>query len=248
MEIKRFFIGAEKISNGTALIDNDEFFHITKVLRLKKGYEIILCAGGGVDFHAVIESISNDGVTARIIGQSENLTELPFSLTMLQALPSGGGKLEVIIQKAVETGVGRFIPFASERAGEKKVNLPRLEKIAKEAAKQCGATRLMEIRPPVSFREAVEIAALSSFGVMAYEEERANTLFDFKDAFILDGFSAAFIIGAEGGFTAEENECAKKRGIASITLGARVLRCETAGVVVSALISGLYGDVRKNRA
>ncbi|MDR2090473.1 MAG: 16S rRNA (uracil(1498)-N(3))-methyltransferase [Clostridiales bacterium] len=244
MEIKRFFIEDDKIKNGKAVVDNDEFFHMTKALRLKKGYKIILCTGGGVDYYAEIDGVFEGFLTAKIERSEINSADLPFLLTMLQAIPSKD-KLDIIVQKAVETGVSVFVPVVSGRVNDKNVNLPRLRKIAKEAAKQCEANRLMKILPPVSFVDAVGLARQSEFGVMAYEKEREKTIFSFANAFKSDSFSAAFIVGAEGGFSEEECEYARARGIETVTLGTRILRCETAGIVVSSLISGLYENARK---
>jgi 16S rRNA (uracil1498-N3)-methyltransferase len=239
MELKRFFIEKDKINDGSAVVGGDEFFHITKVLRLKKGYKIILCVGDGVDRHAVIDGISDGFLTAKIEYSEENSSDLPFLSTMLQSIPSND-KLDVVVQKAVETGVGIFVPVRSEYASERQINLPRLNKIAKEAAKQCGANRLMKILEPISFADAVELACRSSLKIMAYEKEKSKTIFSLKEAFKSENFSAAFMVGAEGGFSGAEHEYAKKRGVESVTLGRRILRCETAGVVVSSLISGLY--------
>jgi 16S rRNA (uracil1498-N3)-methyltransferase len=239
MELKRFFIENDKINGLTAVVDNDEFFHITRVLRLKKGYKIILCVGDGIDRYAAIDGIFDGFLTAKIEHTENNFSDLPFVSTMLQSIPSSD-KLDFIVQKAVETGVGIFVPVMSEYAGERRVNLPRLNKIAKEAAKQCGANRLMKIREPISFADAVELACRSSLKIMAYEKEKSRTLFSLKNAFEAENFSAAFMVGAEGGFSGGEYEYARERGIAAVTLGKRILRCETAGVVVSSLISGLY--------
>ncbi|MDR3263667.1 MAG: 16S rRNA (uracil(1498)-N(3))-methyltransferase [Clostridiales bacterium] len=239
MEIKRFFIPSEKIDKQCAVIDNDEFYHIVKVLRLKKGFKIVVCTGDGKDYYATIDKIHDGYLTAAIHETIVNDTELPFKLTMLQAIPSKD-KLEIIVQKAVETGVSVFVPFISTHVNDSRVNIERLEKIIKEAAKQCGANKLMRIIPPVDFEEAVNIAKKSFLPIIAYEKETDGRLCKLSERFKTKDFSAAFFVGPEGGFTDEEASCAKDNGIAAITLGKRILRCETAGVVVSALIASEY--------
>ncbi|MDR1939482.1 MAG: 16S rRNA (uracil(1498)-N(3))-methyltransferase [Clostridiales bacterium] len=239
MEIKRFFVEPEKLNGSVAVIDNGEFYHMTRVLRLKKGYKIIVCTGDGNDYYGEIDGVSDGCATVKIEKSLPNQTALPFDLTMLQAIPARD-KLEIIVQKAVETGVKRFIPFVSRHVNDGSVNLERLKKIAREAAKQCGANAPAEVLPPVSFAEAVREAKRSEVAIAAYERHKGDTVANLRGRFKKDGFSVSFMIGAEGGFAAEEAEYMQKNGVELVTLGRRVLRCETAGVVVSALISAVY--------
>ncbi|MDR3293279.1 MAG: 16S rRNA (uracil(1498)-N(3))-methyltransferase [Clostridiales bacterium] len=243
MEIKRFFTEPQNIQGETVAIEGDEFFHITKVLRLKKGFKIVVSVGDGKDYFAVIQGIEEGRLTAKIESVTQNETELPYALTMLQAIPAKD-KIEIIVQKAAEMGVRTFIPFFSEHVNEKEVNLIRLNKIAREAAKQCGASRVMEILPPVGFCDAVRIAGESSVAVMAYEYEKSTRLSSVtKNVPRGENFSVAFMIGAEGGFSQSESEYASAHGITPVTLGKRILRCETAGVAVAAILcERLAGD------
>lgn len=250
MEIKRFFVTPDKLTPASVIIDGDEFYHITKVLRLKKGYKIVVCTGDGNDYFAVIDGVFDNRITAVIEKISPNETNLPFKLVMLQAVPAKD-KLEFIVQKAAELGVSRFVPFFSSRVNERSINIPRLEKIAKEAAKQCGANTLMRVDGAVSFEQAVKIAVASSVAVLAYEEQEredeSKTLLAMRDRFKAndDGFSAAFIIGPEGGFDKSEAEYMRENGIEPVTLGRRILRCETAGIAAAAIITALYDGENK---
>ena len=144
-----------------------------------------------------------------------------------------GDKLETVIQKSVELGASRIIPFESSRcikrpkAEKQEKQTARLQRIAEEAAKQCGRSRLPEVTPPVSFREMLNVAKKADLALFCYENEKATTV---KEALksSTKPQSIAVIVGSEGGFSPEEAISAEESGVRSVTLGKRILRCETA--------------------
>ena len=244
MEIRRFFVSQSDIRGNDITVSGEEFFHIVKVLRLKKGFKIIVCSGDGQDYYAEIRDIHGDSLLASVTDIRPNATALDFSLTLFQAIPSKD-KLETIVQKAAELGVSRFVPFISERVNNVEIDLDRLKRVSKEAAKQCGANKLMEISKSLPFQEALNLAAGAGHCLMAYEREKNRHIFDYEDVFKSRDFSAALIIGSEGGFTENEAALAEALGIKPFTLGRRVLRCETAGVAAAAMLINEYD--RANR-
>jgi 16S rRNA (uracil1498-N3)-methyltransferase len=148
--------------------------------------------------------------------------------------------MELVIQKAVELGAMRIVPFLGARSivrpDEKSMEKKRVrwQRIASEAACQCGRGRVPVVEPLFSFRQAVQDAARMEQALLFYECERQVHLKD-----VLAGqhpASVALMIGPEGGFAANEVQEAKENGLTSVSLGARILRCETAPLAALAAV------------
>ena len=157
----------------------------------------------------------------------------------LLALPKGD-KMEFIVQKAVELGVSRIVPYLSKNCvsrpdkTEKKVE--RWRKIAAEAAKQCGRGRLPEVAAVVPVAQAIAQAAESETALFFYENERRTGLHDALAGGVRD--TVSLMVGPEGGFDPAEARAAVDAGLQSVSLGTRILRCETAPI--AALAAVLY--------
>ena len=155
------------------------------------------------------------------------------------ALPKGD-KMDFIVQKAVELGAYAVVPYLSKNCvsrperTEKKVE--RWRKIAAEAAKQCGRGVLPSVEGVIPFAQAVARAAAHETALFLYENEKQTGL----RAALADGLgeTVALLVGPEGGFAPEEAEAAADAGLKSVSLGTRILRCETAPV--AALAALLY--------
>ncbi|MDO4572496.1 MAG: RsmE family RNA methyltransferase [Clostridia bacterium] len=222
----RFF--AEDIGERVRIC-GDDFKHISRVLRLKRGDALTLCDGRGMEYEARIEAIEADAALCRVGSARPAGTEPPCRVTLCQCLPKGG-KLETVIQKCTELGVYAVQPVLSRRCvsvpADFSKRLPRLNRVACEAAKQSRRGLLPEVRPLVP----LEALRPEDYGCMlvAYEEERALSL-----KAVLRGRpmpeSAALVIGPEGGFEASEVGGLTARGAVAVSLGRRILRCETAG-------------------
>jgi len=236
----RFFIGKEAFGNGVACICGDDVAHITKVLRLKVSDSLILCDGDRTDYLCTISEIEKDRVTLTITDKMANRAESKTSITLYQGVPKSD-KMDFIIQKCVELGVCNIVPVESARcvakikdSDKKRV---RWQRIAEEAAKQCGRGIIPQIGIACSFSEAIK--ANHDLKIMPYECEEDSNLAD-----ALKGASAgadiAIYIGPEGGFEQAEADSAAKAGVKTVTLGPRILRCETAGI---ATISAVMYDL-----
>ena len=239
----RFFVQLDKIDleHNTVRIDGEDAHHISRSLRMAKGEQITVCDMQGREYDCSICDFCDDSsVTAEIIACFDCKSEPPYEATVYQGLPKGD-KLDTVIQKSVECGAFAVRTFESSRciakekseSGEKK--LARRKKIALEAAKQSGRGRVPEVLPTVSFKEAVEEAARADIPLLCYEDERAVSL----RAALKRGLagienasgkkpSVAIMIGSEGGFSPEEAEYARDRGMITVGLGPRILRTETA--------------------
>ncbi len=236
-----FFVKRENITDENIIISGDDAFHIARSLRMAVGDEIAVSDGEGEAYKCTLTKIRDEECECEIIESLKKNTEPPFPITLCMAYPKGD-KLEVVIQKAVELGATRIIPFESSRCikrpkAEKQEKLVRrLNKIAEEAAKQCGRAVLPQVTAPLSYRAMLEKTKETEIRLFCYEDERTSSIKN-----IIDGKdmprSASVIVGCEGGFSPEEAEEARDAGCTTVSLGGRILRCETApSFALSALI------------
>lgn len=234
----RFFVAGQP-ENGLLTLHGENAHHAGRVLRLRPGESVTLCDGKGTDFDCTIESVEKDAVVCRVQDSYPAQTEPKQRLTLFMALPKGD-KMDFIVQKAVELGVREIVPYLSKNCvsrpdkTEKKVE--RWQKIALEAAKQCGRGYLPAVGAVIPFEQAAAQAAQSETALFFYEHEKQTGL---RDA-LADGVgeTVSLLIGPEGGFAPEEAALAVDAGLKSVSLGTRILRCETAPV--AALAAVLY--------
>ena len=157
----RFFVDKEKIGEQLIEIEGQDAFHIARSLRMAVGDEITVCDGEGFEYRATLSKIRDESCLAEIVSKNSSESELPVSVTLFMAYPKGD-KLETVIQKAVELGVDKIVPFESSRcikrpkAEKTDKLLQRLNRIAEEAAKQCGRSKLPCVNAPVSFKETIK--------------------------------------------------------------------------------------------
>ena len=237
---------AEKIEGGIALLPPEEARHALKVLRLKPGDAVAVSDGQGASWTGRIERLDAQQATIRLAGELEG-GESPVAITLYQGLPKAD-KLELIAQKATELGVHRLGPVVMARsvaradAREAERKAERLRRIALEACKQCGRSRVPEIAPAIGFAEALNDMARRDLMLMPWEEARGARM---ADAFARrpDARDLGLLIGPEGGIERTEAERVLGFGGMAITLGPRILRCETAAIACAALLQQLWGDI-----
>lgn len=247
--MNKFFVPEENISFGRACIRGEDVRHIRKVLRLRCGDKININNCNGKEFLGTIEKIDKDEVVVNVIEELMLYNESKLKIYLFQGLPKSG-KMDLIVQKAVELGVYEITPVITSRvvvknnSGDfKKVD--RWNKIAKEACKQSKRSIIPKVNVPISFEELLDDGKCMDFIVVPYENER-NTgvkklINSIKDKNSLE--KIAIVIGPEGGF--EEQEIQELKDIKShiVTLGPRILRTETAGFVCISLIMYELGDL-----
>ena len=233
-----FFASPADISDRDIFLRGEDYNHIRNVLRMKRG-EVISVSDGitAKEYRCHIEDYTNDTVHCRLDFIKDADTELPVRVFLFQSLPKSD-KMEFIIQKAVELGVSDIIPVASERCvvklDERKAaaKTERWNMIAKAAAKQSARRIIPVVHDVQSFGEALKNAGECDVRLIPYELAE-----DFSKTREIIGSqkpegSVAIFIGPEGGYAEEEIEKAKEAGIVPITLGRRILRTETAALVV----------------
>ena len=244
----KFFVLPEKVQNNKIIIDTDDVAHIRRVLRMNVGDELLVCDSSGCDYDAKIAEMDEKKVVCDIIEKKKSQTESEIELTLYQGIPKGS-KMEFIIQKNCELGIKRIVPVAMQRcvsklenrkAEEKKVI--RWQKIAEEAAKQSGRGIIPEILMPISLKDAVEELKKADLAFVPYECEGENLLKPLLKS-NSDAKKIGFLIGPEGGFDLSEIEMIKAAGLSPVTLGKRILRTETAGMAVSAIVMYEIGDL-----
>ncbi len=234
----KFFVSKENISDHIVILDGDNAKHISSVLRAKKGEEITVCDGEGMDYTCEITEIEKNKITAKITDIFSNNSEPNIKITLFQALPKSD-KMELVIQKCIEIGVDLIVPVKTEHCvvnlkGKEDKKIQRWNKIAEAAAKQCGRGKIPKVENVMSFKSAIKKSKNLDLTIIPYEKEKENTLKSFCKGF--KGNSIGIFIGPEGGFSLDEINFAKENGVKSVTLGKRILRTETAGLVASVIL------------
>ena len=241
--MRRFYSPPENSKENKISLNLDETRHLRDVLRLREGEKVHVFDGGGKEFLCEIETIEKQRTLLKIIDQvPPKSPESNLNLTLAIALLKGE-KFDLVVQKACELGVSKIIPLNSKRADvrlkdvkEAAKKLERWQKIALEAAKQCGRAKLMSIEMPMDFAEFIQTAD----GTKILFAEKAGISFSSLES----SNSMTAVVGSEGGWEDAEIELASAKGFQIITLGGRILRAETAAITVSALLQNHFGDLR----
>jgi 16S rRNA (uracil1498-N3)-methyltransferase len=215
--------------------------YIRSVLRLKKNDHLTVFDGQGNEYQAMVNSIQANLTVVEIL-KKYPLQDKPLRITLLQALPKAG-KMDFIIQKATELGVDGIIPFQSARCvsrltdDKKKQKASRWQKIAVEAARQCGRADVPVVSPCVDFEEMISCGERKGVKIIFWEEETQTGLSDVLRRQHSDWAEEFFIVvGPEGGFLKEEVDRAREAGFQSVSIGRQILRVETAVLAILAII------------
>lgn len=236
----RFLIDPDGIEDDIINLDVELSRRIARVLRLQPGDRITLLDGLGNELDAEIATLSKNGSTAKILGSTPCLNEASLRMTLAMAIPKGD-KLELIVQKCTELGISRMIVMNAHRSvariddDNRSRRIERLKKVAAEAVEQCGRCIVPDIAGPLSMDEVkIEIGNCDA-AFVACEDERGRSLKDALDG-KLDLKSVIMLIGPEGGFTLDELGIMLAAGAEPVSLGKRILRCETAAIAASAIV------------
>ena len=229
-----FFVESSAKQGDCYLISGADFNHIKNVLRMREGDEFFVSENGVCNLCSII-SFNDENVVAQIIEENYQNTELPVKIYLFQGLPKSD-KLELIIQKAVELGVGAIIPVEMKRCvvklddKKKKSKTARWQAIAEGAAKQSKRTVIPEVYDVMSYKQAISMAMELDMFLVPYESK--NGMSETVEALskITDCKSVGIFIGPEGGFEDNEISFALESGGKIVSLGKRILRTETAAI------------------
>jgi len=260
--MQRYFVEPAQFTGNELVIAGDDAHHISRVMRMAEGDQVIVSDGQSRTVIAEIVSFGNKEVTLVVTEELEQQSEAAWSVTIAQGLPKGD-KMELIVQKCTEIGAAGFIPFESQRVivqYDRKKEAKRLErwhKIAKEAAEQSHRNVIPTIAEPLSWKQL--LSSIASYDLVLFCYERAgaeghgiglkDVLQQYKQQWQQAGLvkpAILLIVGPEGGFAESEAEQAQEAGAKLVGLGKRILRAETAGMVGLSCIlyeSGEMGGV-----
>lgn len=238
----QFFVNPEQIQGKKVVILGKDVNHIKNVLRMKIGEEVAI--SNGIDekeYRCSVADLEEEQILLDLLFIKEENLELPSQIYLFQGLPKSD-KMEFIIQKAVELGVYEIIPVSTKRSVVKlddkkaKGKVVRWQQIAEAAAKQSKRKVIPLVRDVCSMNQAVEYALTMDVKLIPYElAENISQTKKYIEA-VKPQQSVAVFIGPEGGFAESEIQLAINSHICPITLGKRILRTETAGMTVLAIL------------
>ena len=243
----RFFVEPSQIGEKEIVITGPDVNHIRNVLRMRAGEELLAADGQGSEYRCILRELQDSEIRAEICRKLSGSAELPSRITLFQGLPKSD-KMDLIIQKCVELGVFRIVPVTTKRtvvkldAKKEESRRKRWTAVSESAAKQSGRGIIPEISGVRGFKEAVEEAGELDICLIPYEkaEDMGRTREILSG--IPAGASIGVFIGPEGGFEEEEVREAMEAGARPITLGRRILRTETAGMAVLAMLGYLLEE------
>lgn len=242
MTVPRFYHSGELTSHREMFLDEAAAHHAARVLRLKEEDAVVLFDGKGGEYPARITGIGKTKVTV-LTGEWQNIErESPLQIILVQGV-SSAEKMDFTVQKAVELGATAIQPLASQRsavrmdAARAQKRIEHWRKVAIAACEQCGRNRIPQIAEMVPLKYFIHKAEHDALRLMLSPEGGLS----FKQL-KYQGGGIIFLVGAEGGLTAQEEQAAGGAGFTLVTLGRRVLRTETAGLAALAAMQTLWGD------
>lgn len=241
-----FFVKNQQIKEDKIEIIGEDYRHLRNVLRYQLGDELEICDEKEIRYRTQIIDYQEKAAICAIQQRVEGTTELPFEVTLFQGLPKAD-KLEQIIQKNTEMGVCEVIPVEMERSivkveeKNKEKKLERWNKIALEASKQSGRQKITKVYEVMKFKNIIENISKYDIVLLLYENEKSLTLKQALQKYRKEKKMmqrVAIMVGPEGGFSKKEIDILSRfENIQIVTVGARILRTETAGVVALAMLN-----------
>ncbi len=238
--MSRFFVQKSAIKGKNIMVDGEEAHHILDVMRLKELDKVVTFDGTGMEYVGFIKEIKRKNLVIEIVETRTPSNKGSSKVTLIQAIPKKD-KMDYIAEKATELGVFSIVPVATKRTipdwdeAKRNANVERWRKIAQEASKQCGRSDIPEIDGIVDFTESVRGANKYDLALIAALSDEAvpikDILRDFK------GGRVAIAIGPEGDFTPDEIKLARESGFKLVSLGPRVLKSDTAGLAMLAILN-----------
>ena len=245
----RLFVLPEAIDQDRITITGEDAHRIRKVLRLKPGELITVLDGQGKEYLTTIETIRPEQVHVRVTAQKTLAKAIFPEVTLAQGLPKGS-KFELVIQKATELGVTRIMPLITMRTVPQPEDTQlerrsrRWQQIAREAAQQCRRETVPSVNLPVALDTCLKQLTMPTTVLLLWEDERKTGIKEvLQRGREVNPGRIMILVGPEGDWSLPEVEQVLSAGGLPVSLGPRVLRTETAGVVALALIMYEWGDL-----
>lgn len=241
----RFFVSPTQVQQNKVYFPPEQARQIATVLRLRPGDDVLVLDNTGICYRVQLGSISPSSAFGEVQETGQADGEPRVHIALFQALLKGQ-KWEYLLQKGTEVGISDFVPTLCQRSVTRydqagwESKFHRWQIILREAAEQSGRGMLPNLHTPVPWALACQSA--EGLGVLAFEEEKEVGLREVLASTATVSHLRLYI-GPEGGFTQDEVALARQHGIHVVSLGRRILRAETAGVVASAAILYALGDL-----
>ena len=243
----RFFVPPECIVENNVTLPAEVASQLSRVLRARLRDEITVLDDTGMEYVVRLDAVDRDSASGTVISKSPSQGEPSVAITLYQGILKAD-RFEYVLQKGSELGISSFVPVNCHRTiSQNRPSSPRYtrwRKIIAEASEQSGRGRLPVVQEVIDFDSACEKAI--GFSLIPWEEEKATSL----KSSLTDRISGAgalssinIFIGPEGGFTVDEVELANKNGITPVTLGRRILRADTAGIVAATAVLYELGEL-----
>jgi 16S rRNA (uracil1498-N3)-methyltransferase len=244
--VHRFTLAPERIDGDRVTFDRTETRHLARVLRLGPGDVVLAADGAGRELTVRVESLGEEA-TGTVLAVATRALESPLAVTLLQGVPRGD-KMEAIVRACTELGVARVCPVIAERTivrlepARWRERARRWQRVAREAAKQCGRAVIPDVDPPRPLVDWLEHGEGAGLGLCLWEGATTPL------ALALDGLAEPprvlrVLVGPEGGLARSEVEAARARGFALVGLGPRILRTETAAPAFLTIVQSRFGDL-----
>lgn len=246
----RFMVDPEQVGEESIRLTGEDLKHLNQVLRLGPGDVIGVFDGSGMEYEARLTHVDKHEAVAEILSSRLSDTEPRIKVTLFQGLPKGE-KMDWIIQKAVELGVYQIIPVITQRSvvqldqKERQKKAERWNRIAKEAAKQCGRACVPQVFAPINLDEMLKLRDTFNAAVLLYENEQKKCLKELMICYTINKIGdIALFVGPEGGFSSLEVDKCCQSGFDIAGLGRRILRTETAAISGLSIIMYEMGEMQ----
>ena len=238
--MSRFYVPKESVKGNKIFVYGKEAHHILDVMRLKKSDSVVTFDGTGKEYVGVIKEVGRDSLVVEVAETRESNSGLKIAVTLIQAIPKKE-KMDYIVEKATELGVSAVIPVIAGRTivnwdeKKKEAHAQRWCKISREASKQCGRSDIPDVSSVKDLKSAVKDTENHDLKLIAALSDGAISLKDALKDF--EGKRITIAIGPEGDFTPDEIKLAKSLGFKVVNLGQRVLKSDTAGLAMLAVLN-----------
>jgi 16S rRNA (uracil1498-N3)-methyltransferase len=239
----RVFVDAPLSPGATVPLPPPAIEHLARVLRLPDGAQLACFNGDGSDYAATLELRGKSAASLRVGAAATAAAESPLAITLVQAV-ARGERMDLVLQKATELGVARFVPILSERT-EVKLDDERAERrvahwqrIVENACEQSGRARVPRVDAPIPLARYAEAERSTTGTKLALHPDAALTVATLEPTTAL-----TLAIGPEGGFSDRDLSMLETAGFTRLRLGPRILRTETAGLAALAALQSRFGDL-----
>jgi 16S rRNA (uracil1498-N3)-methyltransferase len=237
----RLHVPSEELTGAEVTLGGEAHRYLTRVLRLAAGASVELFDGRGQEITATVVRAGPRELTLALGDRRRVAPRATPPVTLLQGLPRPE-RMDLIVQKATELGAARIVPVRAARSAAGQQPRPdRWERIAREAARQCGRAELPELAAASSLADAVAALAPETTRLVPWED--APGAAPLHQLLPPHPTGVAILVGPEGGLTPEEIALCLGAGFRIATLGPRILRTETAAIAVLAVIQSLVGGL-----